>query len=105
MDELVESHGPSSDFPAIDPLKDLALLPYTGGTTGVPKGTMLTHYNLVVDTLQFKTWFGYQDQGEVFIAALPLFHIGGIAGVMNMPLAVGATTILFNRFDPLGVFQ
>lgn len=71
MEALVESHDPPSEFPAIDPIEDLALLPYTGGTTGVPKGAMLTHYNLVADTLQFKTWFGYRDQGEVFIAALP----------------------------------
>ena len=41
---------------------------------------MLTHRNLVVDVLQFKTWFRYREAEEVFVAALPLFHIGGIAG-------------------------
>ncbi len=91
--------------PDIDPVRDLAFLPYTGGTTGVPKGSMLTHQNLVVNALQFKTWFQYREGEEVFIAALPLFHIGGIAGVMNVPLATGATIVLFRRFDPLGVLR
>ena len=103
MDSLVSSHQPPGQLPKLKPTQDLALLPYTGGTTGVPKGAMLTHHNLVVDVLQFKEWFDYEDGREVFIAALPLFHIGGIAGVMNVPLAVGATIILFNRFDALGV--
>jgi long-chain acyl-CoA synthetase len=66
---------------------------------------MLTHQNLVVNALQFKTWFQYRDGEEVFIAALPLFHIGGIAGVMNVPLAAGATIVLFRRFNPLGVLR
>lgn len=103
MGDLIESHQPPSSLPTLNPRQDLALLPYTGGTTGVPKGTMLTHHNLVVDVLQFKNWFQYREGAEVFVAALPLFHIGGIAGVMNVPLAVGATMILFNRFDPVGV--
>jgi long-chain acyl-CoA synthetase len=92
-------------YPDIDPVRDLAFLPYTGGTTGMPKGSMLTHQNLVVNTLQFKTWFQYREGEEVFIAALPLFHIGGIAGVMNVPLAAGATIVLFRRFHPLGALR
>ena len=89
----------------IDPASDLALLPYTGGTTGVPKAAMLTHQNLVTNTVQFKDWFGYQDGGEVFITVLPLFHIGGIAGAMNVPIAAGGTIVLFRRFHPRGVLQ
>jgi long-chain acyl-CoA synthetase len=110
MEAMVEAQCGSSvsrpyQYPAIDPVHDLAFLPYTGGTTGVPKGSMLTHQNLVVNVLQFKTWFQYREGEEVFIAALPLFHIGGIAGVMNVPLAAGATIVLFRRFHPLGVLQ
>jgi long-chain acyl-CoA synthetase len=105
MDALVESHRPLPQYPAIDPVQDLALLPYTGGTTGVPKGSMLSHFNLVANSLQFKSWFQYREGEEVFIAALPLFHIGGIAGVMSVPLAAAATIVLFRRFHPRGVLQ
>ncbi len=105
MDALVESHRPLPQYPAIDPIQDLALLPYTGGTTGVPKGSMLSHFNLVANALQFKSWFQYREGEEVFIAALPLFHIGGIAGVMSVPLAAAATIVLFRRFHPRGVLQ
>ena len=105
LDTLLSSHEAPSTLPKIDSEVGLALLPYTGGTTGAPKGTMLTPRNLVVDVCQFKDWFRYEEGKEVFIAALPLFHIGGIAGVMNVPLAVGATMLLFNRFHPLGVLR
>ena len=82
----------------------LALLPYTGGTTGVPKAAMLTHRNLVTNTLQFRDWFAYRDD-ETFITVLPLFHIGGIAGAMNVPIAAGSTMVLFRRFHPRGVLR
>ena len=82
----------------------LALLPYTGGTTGVPKAAMLTHRNLVTNTLQFRDWFAYRDD-ETFITVLPLFHIGGIAGAMNVPIAAGGTMVLFRRFHPRGVLR
>lgn len=104
-DRLLASHPPLPDFPEIDPSCDLALLPYTGGTTGIPKGSMLTHANLVANAIQFRDWFGYQPGQEIFIAALPLFHIGGIAGVMSVPIAAGATIILFRRFAADRVLQ
>ena len=83
----------------VDPERDLALLPYTGGTTGISKGAMLTHRNLVVNAMQFATWYGYEAGEETFISTLPLFHIGGIAGAMSVPIMVGATMFLFRRFD------
>ncbi len=88
-----------SELPAIDVDRDLALLPYTGGTTGIPKGAMLTHANLVANAVQFRDWFGYEPGGEVFVATLPLFHIGGIAGVMSVPISCGGTIVLFRRFN------
>ena len=105
MDALVGSHEPLRDYPAIVPEEDLALLPYTGGTTGVPKASMLTHFNLVANTLQFRCWFQYRQGEEVFIGALPLFHIGGLAGAMTVPVAAAGTVVLFRRFHPHGVLQ
>ena len=105
LDELVAQHAPLDPLPGITPEEDLALLPYTGGTTGVPKGAMLTHANMVANAIQFGRWFDYQDGQEVFIATLPLSHIGGIAGVMSVPITVGGTIILFPRFHRQGVLQ
>jgi long-chain acyl-CoA synthetase len=89
----------------IDPAEDLALLLYTGGTTGVPKGAMLTHRNIVVNTVQFATWYGFDEGHERSIAALPLFHSGGMAGAMNVPLYAGSTVLLFPRFRAAGVVR
>lgn len=96
---ILESHRePAAPVP-IDPARDLALLPYTGGTTGISKGAMLTHRNLVVNAMQFAAWYGYEAGKETFISTLPLFHIGGIAGAMSVPISVGATMLLLRRFD------
>jgi long-chain acyl-CoA synthetase len=89
----------------LDPREDLALLLYTGGTTGVPKGAMLTHFNLVANALQFATWYDMREEEETCIATLPMFHSGGLAGALNVPLAAGATLLLFERFNPLTVVQ
>jgi len=105
FDDLIRSHEPLEKLPHIDPTRDLALLPYTGGTTGVPKGAMLTHRNLVVNAVQFSRWYCYHEGQEVFIATLPLFHIGGIAGAMSVPISVGGTIVLLRRFNPRGVLK
>ncbi len=98
-EQVMEGAPAKVELPPIDVDRDLALLPYTGGTTGIPKGAMLTHANLVANAVQFRDWFGYEPGGEVFVAALPLFHIGGIAGVMSVPIACGGTIVLFRRFN------
>ena len=103
--QLLADYPPLSDFPPLDVDNDLALLPYTGGTTGIPKGAMLTHSNMVANAVQFRDWFGYEPGGEVFVATLPLFHIGGIAGVMSVPVACGGTIVLFRRFNAERVLE
>jgi long-chain acyl-CoA synthetase len=85
--------------------QDLAVLLYTGGTTGPPKGAMLTHANIVANTVQFATWYELEEGAETCISVLPLFHSGGFSGAMNVPLYSGATLLLMERFNPLTVVR
>jgi long-chain acyl-CoA synthetase len=84
--------------PACTPDDDVAVLLYTGGTTGAPKGAMLTHRNIVANTIQFAEWYAFAPGDEVSLAAIPMFHSGGMSGVMNVPLYAGATVVAFPRF-------
>jgi long-chain acyl-CoA synthetase len=84
---------------AIDPGRDVAVLQYTGGTTGSPKGAMLTHAALYANTEQVAMWaIGSQPGQEKVVGALPLFHVFGMTGVMNAALAGGFEIILLPRF-------
>ncbi|MFQ5851340.1 MAG: long-chain fatty acid--CoA ligase [Candidatus Binatia bacterium] len=87
----------------INPREDLALLLYTGGTTGAPKGAMLTHQNIVVNTVQFGEWYAFDPGQETCVSVIPMFHSGGMAGVMNVPLYGGATLLVMSRFNPVSV--
>ncbi len=78
---------------------DLALLQYTGGTTGAPKGVMLTHQNLVANTLQCRAWVPNLKKGEeVFLAVIPFFHVFGMSACMNLAVSLGAKIVLLPRF-------
>jgi long-chain acyl-CoA synthetase len=87
-------------YPANPPTIDwdpemLANLQYTGGTTGISKGAMLTHNNLVNNVEQIAAWFtGLVPGGEVGLAALPFFHVFGLTVCMNLAVAVGASQVL-----------
>jgi acyl-CoA synthetase (AMP-forming)/AMP-acid ligase II len=83
---------------AIDPRRDLAVLPYSSGTTGLPKGVMLTHSNLVANMLQIQDGFPISDE-DVLIGVLPFFHIYGQTVIMNQGLWQGATIVTMPRFD------
>ena len=82
----------------IDPREDLVVIPYSSGTTGLPKGVMLTHYNLVANILQTAAVL---DLGEddVMLGVLPFFHIYGMTVIMNLALHAGATVVTMPRFD------
>jgi acyl-CoA synthetase (AMP-forming)/AMP-acid ligase II len=82
----------------ISPREDLVALPYSSGTTGLAKGVMLTHYNLVANILQTAA---VQDFGELdtILGLLPFFHIYGMTVIMNLGLYVGATVVTMPRFD------
>lgn len=85
---------------------DTALLQYTGGTTGVPKGAILTHRNLLANAVQGRAWVpGLQDGEEVVYAVLPLFHAYGLTLCLTFAMSIGATLVLFPRFDVDQVLQ
>jgi long-chain acyl-CoA synthetase len=78
----------------------IAALQYTGGTTGVPKGAMLTHRNLRANAAQGSAWVpGLSDGEEVIYALLPLFHAYGLTLCLTFAISIGATLVLFPRFD------
>jgi long-chain acyl-CoA synthetase len=85
-----------ADCPCED---DAAVLLYTGGTTGVPKGAVLTHRNVVANTIQFARWYAFEPGGETAFCALPMYHSGGMSGAMNVPLSAAATLLVLSRFN------
>ncbi len=126
LPELLKDHPPEPPEIEIDTENDLAHLAYTGGTTGVSKGVMLTHRNVVVNTLQFGCWFtgaqletradGQVDlvyppgvdpakdrtlvrDKETTLVVVPWFHAMGTIGYLNNPLGSGTTMVVFPRFE------
>ena len=84
----------------IDPAKDIAVLQYTGGTTGVSKGAMLTHANLYANTIQGRVWFeGVTDGEERMMGVLPFFHVFAMTVVMNLSISIAAKIIMHPRFE------
>ncbi len=80
---------------SINPKEDVAVLQYTGGTTGVPKAVMLTHYNLVANAIQVVEWLPEKSDREVFAGVLPFFHVFGMTTSMNAPIYLSAKIVLF----------
>ena len=127
MVELIRNHTPNPPEVAIDVFTDLAHLAYTGGTTGVSKGVMLTHKNVASNTLQFGCWFNgaqlktvgetvelvYPEgvdpvkdrlvarDTETALVVVPWFHAMGTVGYLNNMVSGGTTMVVFPRFDPL----
>lgn len=90
----------------VNPKEDLALLQYTGGTTGFPKGVMLTHYNLVSNTQMCQAWLFKAKQGEeTVLGVLPFFHVYGMTTVMNLSIMFGAKMILLPKFNPEDILK
>ncbi|OLZ71545.1 4-coumarate--CoA ligase family protein [Streptomyces sp. IMTB 2501] len=83
---------------AFDPAEDIAALPYSSGTTGVPKGVMLTHRQIATNLAQLEPAVTMAP-GERILAVLPFFHIYGLTALMNAPLRKGATIVVLPRFD------
>ena len=87
------------DFPAIDPATQIALIQYTGGTTGTPKGAMLSHQNLSANARQVEAMDPHPGEDDRIIGVLPLFHVFANTCVMNRTVANGGMIVLLPRFD------
>jgi acyl-CoA synthetase (AMP-forming)/AMP-acid ligase II len=82
----------------IDPRDNLVVIPYSSGTTGLPKGVMLTHHNLVANIVQSAVPLNLRED-DIMLGVLPFFHIYGMTVIMNLGLHVGATVVIMPRFD------
>lgn len=104
--DLLGKSAPGSSPVSINPNEDLALLQYTGGTTGLSKGAMLTHKNLVANVMQVSEWWPESRDGkEIMLAVLPFFHVYGMTVAMNYSIYNGATMILVPRFEINNILQ
>ncbi|MFE1286959.1 4-coumarate--CoA ligase family protein [Streptomyces sp. NPDC058751] len=97
MLDLLGSTAPEPEV-AIDPVEDVAALPYSSGTTGVPKGVMLTHRSIATNLAQLEPAMPMGPDDRI-LAVLPFFHIYGLTALMNAPLRQGATVVVLPRFD------
>jgi long-chain acyl-CoA synthetase len=99
FERLIANDGDVAPAP-VEPARDVAVLQYTGGTTGVPKGAMLTHQNLVANARQCLAWFPDVKPGEErVLAVLPFFHVFAMTVAMNWSIACGAEITLLPRFE------
>ncbi len=99
LDAMLEGVSPDPAPVAIRPKEDLAVLPYSSGTTGLPKGVMLTHFNLTSNIRQLLAT-GAITTYSALLDFLPFYHIYGMIILMNGGLAAGATQMVLSRFDP-----
>ncbi|WP_456275723.1 long-chain-fatty-acid--CoA ligase [Bacillus sp. AK128] len=101
FDEFMKSGNGKVSYVDINPAEDVAILQYTGGTTGRSKGAMLTHENLVANVVQCVEF--YQDDlnpgQERYLTVIPLFHVFGMTACMNFAIFTGSSSILLPRFD------
>lgn len=90
----------------IDPHVDVALIQYTGGTTGRPKGVMLTHFNLVANVNMTTSWmYKLEENKESVLGVLPFFHVYGMTTVMNLSIMFGAKMILMPQFNATEILK
>ncbi|MGW8556983.1 4-coumarate--CoA ligase family protein [Streptomyces tubercidicus] len=97
VQDLVACTDPEPSV-TLDPAHDLAALPYSSGTTGTPKGVMLTHRSIATNLAQLAPLVS-NGPGDRVLAVLPFFHIYGLTALMNAPLRNGATVVVLPRFD------
>lgn len=98
--KALSTHGRLSKKHSGPRLDDIALLQYTSGTTGTPKGAILTHANLRANAMQGRAWVpGLHDGEETFYGVLPLFHAYGLTLCLTFAMSIGAKLVLFPKYD------
>ncbi|MGE4062050.1 MAG: long-chain fatty acid--CoA ligase [Rhodospirillaceae bacterium] len=98
-DALIDNDG-EPNIPSINPKDDVAVLQYTGGTTGLPKGAMLTHANIAANVRMVSSWHGSPVYGEEkFLAALPFFHVFAMTVALLCAMDLGAEIVMMPRFE------
>jgi long-chain acyl-CoA synthetase len=103
LKDLLRRYPPMPPGADLKP-SDIALLQYTGGTTGTPKGAMLTHRNLVTNSYQAKAWFPRTaTRCEIFLGAIPFFHVYGLTSVLLFGVAAGAEIVVIPRPRPVDI--
>lgn len=107
LPELIQNAVPLEDTYSIQAVTDIAVIQYTGGTTGKKKGAMLTHYNLVANVMQSKALYGKRmlEGAETILTATPLYHVYGMTSGMNLSIYIGATNLLVAKFEVEKVLQ
>ncbi|MFN3883217.1 MAG: AMP-binding protein [Rhodocyclaceae bacterium] len=107
--DLVANDGRYTPHPVKDPAEEVAILQYTGGTTGQPKGAMLTHGNITATVHMYASWTSgmnlLDDGKERVLMVLPMFHIYGLSAVLLRMLTIGAEFVLHPRFELKAVIE
>jgi long-chain acyl-CoA synthetase len=103
-DFMAATRGTATPPPVALAMDDVALMTYTSGTTGLPKGAMLTYANALYKSAAAANCNGVSHD-DVLLAIAPLYHIAGMVMGINVTMFTGATTVLLYRFDPLAVLQ
>ena len=96
--DFISKHDANPPVCDKNPREDVAVLCYTGGTTGIPKGCMLTHYNLIVNQFRHATWFGLKEGKEVSMIFVPMYHIMGLSECMCSAVGMAWKIVLLERF-------
>lgn len=101
ISSLIENGKEISGPEYIDPYNDIAVIQYTGGTSGEMKGAMLTHYNLTSNVIQSFEMYGetMRPGKEIILTATPLYHVYAMTSAMNLGIHLGATILLFAKFE------
>ena len=98
LSSILRSYSVEIQKQCIDPQKNIAAIQYTGGTTGFPKGAMLTHSNLVANAIQNAVWFKWNNK-DIIAGVIPFYHSWGVCTCVISPVYAGVRVIIFQRFD------